>query len=48
MKKRWLAAVALLLSLLLIIGGCGRQDQAGQDQARGVWDNSKWDSAAWQ
>ncbi|MFZ5990337.1 MAG: hypothetical protein ACOYW9_00985 [Deinococcota bacterium] len=48
MKKRWLAAVALLLSLLLIIGGCGPQDQAGQDQASGVWDNSKWDSATWQ
>lgn len=43
MKKRWLATIALILSLLLIIGGCVPQGYPG-----GVWDNSKWDSTTWQ
>jgi len=45
MNKRWLAAIALLLSLLLTAVSCGTQASPPQV---GVWDNSKWDQATWQ
>jgi hypothetical protein len=44
MKKHWLAAIVLALSLLLTAGSCGTQ---GPPQG-GVWDSSQWDSVTWQ